>query len=147
MTTTPTDASRFSEAGSATRLTSGRIGGSQSWVATVSTHCSTCPHFSSGTQSGQLSGERGAPPADVGVERVSRPSSRFPIEATEQRMSIRAEYGDGVFAPLEEVDDFAPGEVCHVLSDSELKRLVATAGWLWRRSAASSSGRMRGTGT
>ena len=45
-------------------------------------------------------------------------------------MSIKAEYRDGVFAPLQEANDLAPGEVCHVFSDCELKRLVASVPWL-----------------
>ena len=45
-------------------------------------------------------------------------------------MSIKAEYNDGVFAPLQEVEDPTPGEVCQVFSESELKRLAAAVPWL-----------------
>ena len=37
-------------------------------------------------------------------------------------MRIKAEYRDGVFTPLQEVDDLDPGEASHVFSDCELKR-------------------------
>ena len=40
-------------------------------------------------------------------------------------MSIKAEYKDGVFVPLQEVEDPTPGEVYQVFSESELKRLAA----------------------
>ena len=45
-------------------------------------------------------------------------------------MSIEAEYKDGVFAPLQEVEEPTPGEVYQVFSDSELKRLAADVPWL-----------------
>ncbi len=45
-------------------------------------------------------------------------------------MSIKAEYRDGVFTPLEEVDSAATGEVYQVFSESELKRLAADVQWL-----------------
>ena len=45
-------------------------------------------------------------------------------------MSIKAEGKDGVFAPLREVEEPTPGEVCQVFSESELKRLVAAVPWL-----------------
>ena len=45
-------------------------------------------------------------------------------------MSIKAEYRDGVFAPLQEVDEPALGEVYQVFSESELKRLAANVPWL-----------------
>ena len=45
-------------------------------------------------------------------------------------MSIKAEYGDGVFVPLEEVREPTPGEAFEVLSESELKRLTADVVWL-----------------
>ena len=40
-------------------------------------------------------------------------------------MSIKAEFKDGVFAPLQEVEEPAPGEVYQVFSESELRRLAA----------------------
>ena len=41
-------------------------------------------------------------------------------------MSIKAEFKDGVFAPLQEVEEEpTPGEVYHVFSESELRRLAA----------------------
>ena len=45
-------------------------------------------------------------------------------------MSIKAEYKDGVFTPLQEVEDPTPGEVYQVFSESELKRLAADVPWL-----------------
>ena len=45
-------------------------------------------------------------------------------------MSIRAEYKDGVFTPLQEVEEPAPGEVYQVFSESELRRLAADVPWL-----------------
>ena len=45
-------------------------------------------------------------------------------------MSIKAEYRDGVFVPLQEVPQPAPGEVYQVFSESELKRLTADVVWL-----------------
>ena len=45
-------------------------------------------------------------------------------------MSIKAEYRDGVFAPLQEVKELPPGEVYQVFSESELKRLTADVTWL-----------------
>ena len=40
-------------------------------------------------------------------------------------MSIKAEYRDGVFAPLQEVEEPTPGEIYQVFSESELQRLAA----------------------
>ena len=45
-------------------------------------------------------------------------------------MSIKAEYRDGVFTPLQEVDEPTPGEVYQVFSESELRRLAAAVPWL-----------------
>ena len=45
-------------------------------------------------------------------------------------MSIKVEYRDGVFVPLQEVGGPTPGEVYQVLSETELKRLAADALWL-----------------
>ena len=45
-------------------------------------------------------------------------------------MSIKVEYRDGVFAPLQEVEGTTPDEVYQVLSESELKRLAADVPWL-----------------
>ena len=36
-------------------------------------------------------------------------------------MSIKVEYRDGVFAPLQEVERATPGEVYEVFSENELK--------------------------
>ena len=44
-------------------------------------------------------------------------------------MSIKAEYRDGVFMPLQEVEGPTPGEVYQVFSESELKRLAADVPW------------------
>ena len=45
-------------------------------------------------------------------------------------MSIKAEYRDGVFAPLQEVEEPTPGEVYQVFSESELRRLAVAVPWL-----------------
>ena len=45
-------------------------------------------------------------------------------------MSIKAEYRDGVFAPLQKVDEPTPGEVYEVFSEGELQRLAADVPWL-----------------
>lgn len=45
-------------------------------------------------------------------------------------MSIKAEYRDGIFAPLQEVEQPTPGEVYEVFSEGELKRLAANLPWL-----------------
>ena len=45
-------------------------------------------------------------------------------------MSIKAEYRDGVFAPLQEVHEATPGEVYQVFSESELRGLAADVPWL-----------------
>jgi hypothetical protein len=45
-------------------------------------------------------------------------------------MSIKVEYRDGVFAPLEEVKGPTSDEVYQVFSESELKRLAADVPWL-----------------
>ena len=45
-------------------------------------------------------------------------------------MSIKAEFKDGVFAPLQEVEEPTPGEVYQVFSVSELRRLTADVPWL-----------------
>lgn len=45
-------------------------------------------------------------------------------------MSIKAEYWDGVFAPLEEVRMTAPRETYQVFSENELKQLAADVPWL-----------------
>ena len=45
-------------------------------------------------------------------------------------MSIKAEYRDGIFAPLQEVEQATPGEVYEVFSEGELKRLAANLPWL-----------------
>ena len=45
-------------------------------------------------------------------------------------MSIKVEYRDGVFAPLQEVEEPTTGEVFQVFSETELKRLVADVPWL-----------------
>ena len=47
-------------------------------------------------------------------------------------MSIKAEYKDGVFVPLEEVEEPTPGEVYQVFSERELRRLAADVPWLTR---------------
>ena len=43
---------------------------------------------------------------------------------------MKAEYRDGVFAPLQKVEEPKPGEVYQVFSKSELKRLAADEPWL-----------------
>lgn len=45
-------------------------------------------------------------------------------------MSTKAEYRDGIYVPLQEMEEPPPGEVYQVFSESELKRLVADDPWL-----------------
>ena len=45
-------------------------------------------------------------------------------------MSIKVEYRDGVFAPLQEVEKAKPGERYEVFSENELKQLVDSVPWL-----------------
>ena len=45
-------------------------------------------------------------------------------------MSSKAEFKDGVFAPLQEVEEPASGEVYQVFSESELRRLAVAVPWL-----------------
>ena len=45
-------------------------------------------------------------------------------------MSIKAEYKDGVFAPLQDVEEPTPGEVYQVFSESGFRRLAAALPWL-----------------
>ena len=45
-------------------------------------------------------------------------------------MSIKAEFKNGVFVPLPEVEEPTPGEFYQVFSESELRRLAAAVPWL-----------------
>ena len=45
-------------------------------------------------------------------------------------MSIRLAYRDGVFEPLEAVENATSGAVYTAFSDDELRQLVDTIGWL-----------------
>ena len=45
-------------------------------------------------------------------------------------MSIKVEFSDGVFKPLEKVDNVAPGVVYTVLSEDELRSLAEDLRWL-----------------
>ena len=45
-------------------------------------------------------------------------------------MSVKAEYVNGVFNPLEKVTDAAPGKVYTVFSEDELHSLKELLGWL-----------------
>jgi len=45
-------------------------------------------------------------------------------------MSTKASYTNGVFQPLEEVRDPAPGKVYRVFSEDELRDLTEQLGWL-----------------
>ena len=45
-------------------------------------------------------------------------------------MSIKATYRNGVFEPLEKVEDAAPGRVYRVFSEEELRDMRETLGWL-----------------
>ena len=45
-------------------------------------------------------------------------------------MSIKAEYSDGVFKPLEEVSNAASGKVYQVFSGDELRQLAEDLSWL-----------------
>jgi predicted DNA-binding antitoxin AbrB/MazE fold protein len=45
-------------------------------------------------------------------------------------MSVKAEYTNGVFKPLEEVQDARPGKVYRVFSEEELLSLAKDLAWL-----------------
>ena len=53
-------------------------------------------------------------------------------------MSVKAEYVDGVFKPLEKVTDAARGRVYRVFSEEELRDL--TDSFFWLKSAEKSFG-------
>ncbi len=45
-------------------------------------------------------------------------------------MSIKAEYKNGVFQPVEEVSAAAPGKMYQVFSEDELRQLAQDLSWL-----------------
>jgi len=45
-------------------------------------------------------------------------------------MSVKAEYSNGVFRPLERVPDAVPGKVYRVFSEEELRSLTENFAWL-----------------
>ena len=45
-------------------------------------------------------------------------------------MSVKVEYSNGVFKPLQQVRDTAPGKVYTVFSDEELRDLTENMRWL-----------------
>ena len=45
-------------------------------------------------------------------------------------MSVKAEYSDGVFRPLEQVENTVPGKVYIVFSDEEFRSLTENMRWL-----------------
>jgi predicted DNA-binding antitoxin AbrB/MazE fold protein len=45
-------------------------------------------------------------------------------------MSIKVEYSNGVFKPLEKVENVTPGAVYTVMSEDELRTLSETLQWL-----------------
>ena len=45
-------------------------------------------------------------------------------------MSIKVEFSNGVFKPLEKVDNVSPGVVYTVLSEDELRSLAEDLRWL-----------------
>ena len=45
-------------------------------------------------------------------------------------MSIKVEFSDGVFKPLEKVDNVSPGAVYTVVSEDELRSLAEDLQWL-----------------
>ena len=45
-------------------------------------------------------------------------------------MSVRAEYSNGVFKPLEKVRDAVPGKMYRVFSEEELRSLTEDSAWL-----------------
>jgi predicted DNA-binding antitoxin AbrB/MazE fold protein len=45
-------------------------------------------------------------------------------------MSIRVEFSNGVFKPLEKVDNVSPGVVYTVVSEDELRSLAEDLQWL-----------------
>ena len=70
--------------------------------------------------------------AAIGVNRACwRKEAVLPVACWSQcAVSIEAECRDGVYAPLQEVEEATPGEVYQVFSGSELKRLAADLPWL-----------------
>lgn len=51
-------------------------------------------------------------------------------------MSIKAEFSNGVFKPIEQVPNATPGKICTVFSEEELRSL--TEGLQWLRTAEQS---------
>ncbi|MPZ21632.1 MAG: hypothetical protein GEV06_27640 [Luteitalea sp.] len=45
-------------------------------------------------------------------------------------MSIKVAYKNGVFEPLEDVEDAKPGEIYTAFSEEELRDIRETLGWL-----------------
>ena len=45
-------------------------------------------------------------------------------------MSVKAEYVNGIFRPLEKVSDAVPGKVYRVFSEEELRSLTENFAWL-----------------
>jgi predicted DNA-binding antitoxin AbrB/MazE fold protein len=45
-------------------------------------------------------------------------------------MSVKAAYRNGVFEPLETVEDAKPGQIYQVFSEEELRDLRETLAWL-----------------
>ena len=45
-------------------------------------------------------------------------------------MSVKAEYVNGIFRPLEKVSDAVPGKVYRVFSEEELRNLTGNFAWL-----------------
>ena len=45
-------------------------------------------------------------------------------------MSVKAEYVNGIFRPLEKVPDAIPGKVYRVFSEAELRSLTENFTWL-----------------
>jgi hypothetical protein len=45
-------------------------------------------------------------------------------------MGVKVTYNDGVFTPIDEVQDARPGKVYRVFAEEELRDLQETMGWL-----------------
>jgi predicted DNA-binding antitoxin AbrB/MazE fold protein len=92
---------------------------------------------SSESQSLDLSGRRIHAPTPHGArtphsERwggAARPSS-LKRYTCRNAMGIKVSYKDGVFEPLEKVEDAKPGTVYTVFSDEELRDIREAVGWL-----------------
>jgi hypothetical protein len=66
----------------------------------------------------------------VPAERRTPAHGPLPVVGIIRRMSIKVAYRDGVFEPLEQVEDAQPGAIYTVFSEEELRDFLETVGWL-----------------